>query len=392
MLTGVRSIVLAFCVAFHVLSAPVNIISNYVNYMCVSPIKLPNPYFGRSGKFDLMHDCTSKYIEVPCRRCPQCLKSRQYDWLQRVELESLRSHLFFCTLTYNQNLPDLVTETGECIKCVDWHDYHLFKQRIYDSNLFGRPFKALAVSERGDKRHRPHFHIIFAIERSPYDNAVTYGLDLVSRCYYPLLNLWYRNIGSRRSPVKVPLCTYVERWQHGVLRKTFDFSYVQEVGKMDLYSAVSQYVTSYIVSSIDGYEGRLQKALKLNYDPELYKEYWNKVKSKLNVSPDFGYSSDCSSPIYQYLRECIEFSLISGSDVPLYFSQVDGHSEPLCRYYSRVQGLFTESDLQGFYDNADHSRYLDTIRDLNPKNRVELDNIYSHYSSIVKLLDIPKYA
>lgn len=126
--------------------------------MCISPIRIRNPNAGMKGlKSTLMKDTESAFINVPCGHCKQCIANRQMDFVQRVLMESLTNHLFYCTLTYNNDsLPYLSTSTGYDIRFADVSDVQKMMKRLRKSNVFGRPFRYFGVSELGSKRGRPH--------------------------------------------------------------------------------------------------------------------------------------------------------------------------------------------------------------------------------------------
>lgn len=125
--------------------------------MCISPNRIRNPYYGFKGRLAWMHDCDSFYINIPCGVCKECIALKQMYLVQRVQMEARNSFLFFSTLTYNNEfLPHYETPTGYSIPYADqWHLQTLFK-RLRNYNVFGRPFRYLAVSERGGERGRPH--------------------------------------------------------------------------------------------------------------------------------------------------------------------------------------------------------------------------------------------
>ena len=92
--------------------------------MCLNPIQRPNPNYGLKPGVGLnfTKDLTSKYIEVPCGHCPECVALRQNQLVQRVENEAKYSYLYFITLTYdNKHLPRyrvLVPTVAKDVRCV----------------------------------------------------------------------------------------------------------------------------------------------------------------------------------------------------------------------------------------------------------------------------------
>lgn len=125
--------------------------------MCLSPVKIRNPNLGMTGPNAQFKDCVSRYIEVPCGVCAQCVANRQLQFVQRLQMEELVNHLFFCTLTYNnESLPSLVTSTGYTIRYADVSDVQKMFKRLRKRNAFGRPFRYFGVSEFGSELGRPH--------------------------------------------------------------------------------------------------------------------------------------------------------------------------------------------------------------------------------------------
>lgn len=126
--------------------------------MCEKPQIIPNPNYGKGKKgFGFLKDCVSKYITVPCGHCPECVKNKQMQMVQRVQMEELDNHLFFASITYNDDMiPQVATSTGYTIRYADVSDVQNMMKRLRLSNAFGRPFRWLCVSERGSGKGRPH--------------------------------------------------------------------------------------------------------------------------------------------------------------------------------------------------------------------------------------------
>lgn len=97
----------------------------------------------------------SKYIEVPCGKCPNCLKRRTASWLYRLETESLRwSHHYFLTLTYED---DLLPVSFNGYATLQPDDVTRFIKRL--RKLVG-DLCYYYCGEYGDKLQRPHYHVI----------------------------------------------------------------------------------------------------------------------------------------------------------------------------------------------------------------------------------------
>lgn len=124
---------------------------------CLNPIRLPQGIF------------------VPCGKCISCRVNRQEEWIFRLEKEMLRAigSSYAITLTYSDDYVPWDQETGLVL---DKEDLQLFTKRL--SNYASRKkmprdyngtriifenenqYKYYAVGEYGEKRQRPHFHII----------------------------------------------------------------------------------------------------------------------------------------------------------------------------------------------------------------------------------------
>lgn len=125
--------------------------------MCLSPIRIKNPNLGLTGPTAQFKDTVSRMIDVPCGVCAECVANRQMQYVQRLQMEEKVNHLFFCTLTYNNEmLPSLCTSTGYFIRYADVADVQKMFKRLRRRNAFGRPFRYFAVSELGSTRGRPH--------------------------------------------------------------------------------------------------------------------------------------------------------------------------------------------------------------------------------------------
>ena len=78
--------------------------------MCLQPLHIKNVNYGSTNPQLLLlgKDTTHQFMEVPCGHCEQCVAAKQSDFVQRIQAESRYNHLFFATLTYdNEHLPRL---------------------------------------------------------------------------------------------------------------------------------------------------------------------------------------------------------------------------------------------------------------------------------------------
>ena len=170
--------------------------------MCIAPILIRN----NSRRFN---DSQPLYIQVPCGKCPECLKSAKNDWLVRLAYEwynNKRGSSWFITMTFNDvelpfTTPDNLYSVHNWLRSERATDFDL-GSRIYDfEKKYQLPFdlyspdvmtyfpkdylkkffkslrqrfnesgvykynkeesiKFFCVSEYGEKKKRPHFHIL----------------------------------------------------------------------------------------------------------------------------------------------------------------------------------------------------------------------------------------
>lgn len=152
---------------------------------CFHPIGIPDP----------SDEAGERFILVPCRKCPACLKNSQMEWVQRLNDEVAHSlQSFFITLTYDpQFLPIHYFDPYHPAE-----EYHFVRFGDIDSTKypfgadFGNPcvskkdlqnfFKRLrlrysdesiryyAISEYGPLNRRPHYHIMLFLQE-PLNHA-----------------------------------------------------------------------------------------------------------------------------------------------------------------------------------------------------------------------------
>lgn len=110
----------------------------------------------------------SEFLLIPCGNCIGCRQARARDWMVRCQLE-LRSHLRACwvTLTYaEEHLPPTLSKR------------HLsgfvkrLRARLAERK---REFRFFGCGEYGEKRGRPHYHVILfglSEEKRRFDAAL----------------------------------------------------------------------------------------------------------------------------------------------------------------------------------------------------------------------------
>lgn len=109
--------------------------------LCINPVRVRKPLYDGSKNFN--------WVEVPCGKCIQCLRTKRYIWSQRLWLENYYSICsYFVTLTYNDDyLPPFGVSKRDC---------QLFFKRI--RKLLPK-FRYFLVSEYGDQFGRAHYHM-----------------------------------------------------------------------------------------------------------------------------------------------------------------------------------------------------------------------------------------
>lgn len=351
--------------------------------MCISPIRIRNPNYRSSNPFALKYrDTSSLMINVPCGRCPDCVSLKQMSFTQRVQMESLESLIFFCTLTYNNDaMPYVETSQGVRLRYAAVDDVQKMMKRLRKHDYFGRPFRYAAVSERGSRSSRPHFHILFFVQRLPDDNFGSI-LNLEYLMYHSVMFEWRRNLGSTRKPVWQPLFTYHQKMVRGRLNKNFDLHYVNPLSSSNGEMDVAFYVSKYMVKE-SKHDASLQSALKLNLPLEEYHKIWNLVKSRTFCSVGFGYN--CSDTISAYIRQCVQDSKAL-SDAPSFYNKDSGQSFPLSRYYKGKGDLFSVADFDFFYRKS-HSVDNVVLDDSDVSEKLRKINIFDNRVRIMDAND-----
>lgn len=290
--------------------------------------------------FNYLHDCQSQKIPVPCGKCPQCVALKQNYFVQRCQMESFGNYLFFGTLTYNPASIRNIVVNGYKLDYADFTDVQKMFKRIRKSNKFTRLFKYQVVSEYGGKRHRPHYHLLLSIPKFDTDDKWTpYNLEKI--IHDSLLSEWRRNYGSTRLPIYKPLCDYVVTTKG----RTFDLHYVRpsatSAGESDVAFYVSKYMCKY-----SKYVDSLHSALKLNTEPDEFKEVWKLLAPKCVRSHDWG---DCTNPkVRDHIRKGIDIALRDPKlFYPIFINPISGHEFPLSPYYRKK--FITLEDAHTFY-------------------------------------------
>lgn len=326
--------------------------------MCISPITIPNPYYGLGDKITYQYklldgvgkpwrddkgnyvyhkydgsvgnlnkykNTHNTHIQVPCGHCQQCLSLRQNYVNQRIQMESLRSHLFMLTYTYNDRSL-MHTNCGEYQVAYPYYKdiQNTFKRMRND----GYKFRYYVISEYGSSEHtaRPHYHAIIAIEKSPEYNGTMYEpINLEFKFGKLFLKYWKRNYNDNVHPIYDNLLDYkVSR--DG--RRTYDFHYVRPILGHD--NDLSFYVSKYLWK----YNERIEKLLqKISLDPNLSddqaKYLTSCIKPRSVMSKDFGsYKLD-------EIKNHITKSLETSDQYPQFLDLHTGNTALLSPYYRK---------------------------------------------------------
>lgn len=333
--------------------------------MCLSPILIDNPNFGQDKVgLNFLKDTENSKLAIPCGVCAECIAVKQMYLVQRVQMESLKNHIFFATLTYsNEYLPKCVTSTGFELSFADIRDFQLMVKRLYNDNAFGVPFRYFAVSELGSTRGRPHFHILWLIPKKPsdtYNDCLNYEYLIKKK----VLEYWSRNYGSRRVPDYKPLCEYHECFRGGKLHKNYDLHYVNPALTEGGCTTVAFYVLKYMLKPSNR-AIRLQQALHLNLDEYEYRDIWNIIRPRYFKSLGFGYNGIVTSgrtilpdvDIVSYLRKCVK-QTPPEYGYPFYYNPDSGDHFPLARYYKDNPDIFSLKDAYNFYYLKDDNNVI----------------------------------
>ena len=335
--------------------------------MCLNPIRLKNPNRGLHGRisagkhgklnFDstlsFLKDTTSAYIEIPCGHCPQCIALRQSYKVQRTQCEEFGNDLYFCTLTYSPKmLPSVTTSEGKTLNYADIRDVQNMMKRLRKHNALGFPFKYTCVSEYGSQKHRPHFHIIFSLPKIEGETLIDRQSRAI-RLHDVILSYWSRNVGTRKNPIYVPLCKYVNNHKG----RNFDFHYVDPSSTDKGSADVAFYVTKYTCKCDDWYE-KLEYALYKSLPYEEFKEIKKLIKPRCVQSHNWG---DPSNPaVKEHIRKGIDFGIENAKEYnySVFINPVTGQTFPLAPYFRKK--FETLDDVLTRYYQQDPNKILTT--------------------------------
>lgn len=348
--------------------------------MCLRPITIKNPNYDSrfvkiryklehkvcltvsekilyNDNYRNLHNRCITHIQVPCGCCEECRIVRSNEFVQRCLMESINSHVFFFTLTYdNKHLPLFQFESSDCelgeikkyvIPYANFGDISdMFKRIRTDEFRSGSniQFRYVVVSERGEKKHRPHFHGLLFVsnEYDPY---------FVEKHFSELFEkYWSINVGTRKNPIYESRFTKVVKYINGRPSTNFDFHYVRPdsiTGLKNPFYYVSKYITK-----TDPYIDSLKFKLKSIFEKDEiltkivdnssqnnFDVMWRLVHPKLVCSRCFGLGAMHNYiDINQYLKKCVELSYSRNYITPKFYDPVNGKESNLCHYYKYVNG------------------------------------------------------
>lgn len=224
----------------------------------------------------------------------------------------------------------------------------MFK-RIRRHESISRPFRYLAVTERGASHSRPHHHILLYLDKAPGDDEFT-PYQLEEHLFNLFREEWKCNLSDDSfNPVYQPLYTYKRVIRQGKINTTFDLHYVRP--HIDDYSRnVSLYVFKYI-TKISKYEQYLFYQLKTSLSPSDFDHYWRLLRSGYTASRFWGTQSasiskcEPSDDVLNHIKKCVEGY---SSGFPTYYSPYSFETSPLAKYYIE-KDIFFPPALQELY-------------------------------------------
>lgn len=326
--------------------------------MCISPILIKNPNYGHTVKNSYDVDCymkntTTQYIEIACGHCPECMILKQTYIRQRSTLMSRTHDIYFATLTYSPDMLPTMEVNGFKHAYADIRDFQNMVKYMRKIDFFGSPFKYIAVTEYGGKKHRPHFHVLFFVKKSDKKEDEFDIWNKTQFYYWALLKLWRRNVSTdinttagakkrvrvnTRNAVYKPLCRYVKDCRG---RSTYDFHQVIPRRTKNGVADVCTYVTKYVLK-FDKWIVRKQQALHQNLESDEYKRVWNIIKPRILISKHFGDNDEFTDIV----RRGIEYSISIGDKCFRFIDPTNGKVMPLAPYLRRKFATYVDFKAQ----------------------------------------------
>lgn len=384
--------------------------------MCLCPITIKNPHYDpcyvktelkclkreplSAGDYAVLQSMENFYnrhnthICVPCGRCPECKLARSNEFVQRCLMESINTYQYMFTLTYDsKHLPELVLETpfGDSfsVTYADFSDITQMMKRIkieasrgklINPSLFDNSAYYIAqyaiqyiryavVSERGSKRHRPHFHGIVFIPQQICIDSVSYQVDpyIVEHILYDaFFRHFSHNVGTRKNPQYEKLFTFHYKLVAGKIQKNFDLHYIIP-DSVSGTSKVIYYVSKYLIKDdpfLDTIKNQLFLLKDFYHESELHYYFTHYLKNRIVTSKYFGLGSTFNCvDIHKYLTNCVQSSLNTKQKMPMFYN-FDGKPSQMCGYYRHVATVLPLSrrkENSPFYFVMDDPAFKDDI-------------------------------
>lgn len=308
--------------------------------MCLHPIQIDNPNISRrqlalvgEGARFLDSSLTSHkaQISVPCGTCVECRNTYYNSILQRAIVESLTSYVYFVTLTYDDlHIPSVVMPNGKTIYYSDYsHIQNLFK-RLRKHNIIDRDFRYLVALEYGDKRHRPHFHLLLFVARL-IDDDKQYPY-LLERHLFDNIKLYYaHNKGTRKVPIYEPLFTYRIKRTHQGAKSNYFVKFVDndmpDYATIKTDTATNVKTIRYLISYVNKgslFDNTIERYILDIKDPYLADKLKRLLKSKIRYSKGFGLGFDNGIKVEQsrtYVKTSFLSYLLHCSELPRTYSE-----------------------------------------------------------------------
>lgn len=307
--------------------------------MCLSPITISNPNYSRqqvalTGEgIRYLDPCLSSnkaMIDVPCGKCVECRNTYYNSILQRSIVESLTSYVYFVTLTYdNAHIPSLSLPNGKTVYYSDYADIQNLFKRFRRHKVLDRDFRYLVALEYGDKRHRPHAHLLLFVARLSTDDRTTpYNIE---RLLFDNIKRYYAvNLGTRKNPIYQPLFTYRRRYTPQGVKTNYFVKYVDqdlpEYASVITDTLITVKTIRYLVSYVNkgsSFDDTILLYLRDINDPYLYLKLSSLLRSKLRYSKGFGLGFNNGLKVQQSRTfvKCSFVSALYNADYPPTFAQ-----------------------------------------------------------------------
>lgn len=311
--------------------------------MCLSPVTIENPYYKIDKKrlklspgmirAPITHNYWDSHIQVPCGHCAACLEQAQSATVQRFREMSREYYIWFFTLTYDdEHLNKIVIGeyTHEYAPVEDMQNFiRTFRNNVNLPFELRDNFSYWVTSEYGHTGHRPHWHGFLMFRMSALHEAGAIPQMLNDELFRAFKYSWSVNVGTKKHPKREPRCQWIRRvLGPGRIKSTYDFHLIEPrwspvQHKLVDIEDVAFYCSKYCLK-FDEWLKRKQQALRLNLDPDSYREAWSLIKTHQLVSKGFGLIENSDIP-QMIDRNYKKFGY------PVYVNN-DGSTWPMSRY------------------------------------------------------------